>query len=65
MSLHLPEPHNYSWWCPLCRRYLEIGDDAIPCDSREDCVRTEEWGGSACGYIVCEYCRTPAVEKPI
>ena len=53
---------DWVWFCKHCRHVLERGDDAIVCDDPAECIRTDEWGGDACGYIVCRHCRHPASE---
>lgn len=51
---------EWVWFCKHCRQTLEEGDDAIACDDAAECIRTDQWGGDACGYIICRYCRRPA-----
>lgn len=57
---------TWYWYCRHCDQLLEECDgdreDAIVCDDPAECIRSFEWGGDACGYIVCRYCRTPATE---
>ena len=53
---------EWSWYCRHCEEYLQRGKDAIACEDRTECIRVGEWGGDACGYIVCQYCRRPASE---
>jgi len=51
---------EWVWYCRHCKQKLERGDDAIACEDPAECIRTDQWGGDACGYIVCRYCRRPA-----
>jgi len=51
---------DWVWFCKHCRQMLERGDDAIACEDPAECIRTDEWDGDACGYIVCRHCRRPA-----
>jgi len=51
---------EWVWYCRHCKQQLERGNDAIACEDPAECIRTDEWGGDACGYIVCRYCRRPA-----
>lgn len=51
---------DWVWYCDHCKQILERGEDAIVCDDPVECIRTDEWDGDACGYIVCRHCRRPA-----
>lgn len=53
---------DWFWYCRGCGEKRERGDDALICDDVDECVRSEEWGGCACGYVVCAECRRPLVE---
>ena len=53
---------DWRWYCKHCRQELERGEDAIVGADPEECIRAVMWGGDACGYIVCKYCRNPASE---
>jgi hypothetical protein len=53
---------EWVWYCRHCEQVLERGEDAVACDDPAGCIRTDEWGGDACGYIVCRHCRRPASE---
>ena len=53
---------EWVWYCRHCQQVLERGEDAIVCDDASECIRIDEWGGDACGYVVCLHCRHPAAE---
>jgi len=53
---------EWTWWCRHCQQELDRGVDAIVCEDVAECIRVGEWGGDACGYIVCKHCRNPAAE---
>jgi len=48
---------DWVWFCKHCRQILVRGDDAIACEDPAECIRTAQWGGDACGHIVCCHCR--------
>lgn len=56
---------EWSWYCPNCREYLSREGDAMACEDSAECPYSAEWGGSACGYIVCRNCHRPAVERRV
>lgn len=58
----MPDDDDWFWWCRQCKQQRDRGDDAVICDDVDDCIRTEEWDGCACGYVVCAECRRPLVE---
>jgi hypothetical protein len=51
------------WYCAHCEEDLHRGDDALACDDPDECPYSAEWGGDACGYIVCRHCHRPAEER--
>jgi len=53
---------DWSWYCRHCEIDLDRGHDAVACDDAAECPYSADWGGDACGYIVCEYCHRPASE---
>ena len=54
---------EWYWYCDHCELELDRGTDAIACEDAGECPASQEWGGDACGYIVCKYCHHPASEK--
>jgi len=41
---------------------LERGQDAVACEDASECPYSGDWGGDACGFVVCRYCHRPATE---
>jgi hypothetical protein len=54
---------HWVWYCPECNTDLTRGEDAIACEDPDACPNTKDWGGDACGYIVCTECHRPARER--
>ena len=53
---------TWRWYCTHCEEFLDRGEDAVACEDRKACPYSADWGGDACGYIVCRYCHRPATE---
>lgn len=51
---------TWVWYCQNCDRVLDRDDGEVyPCEDAEDCP-SDAFGTSACGYMVCASCHTPA-----
>jgi hypothetical protein len=57
----------WEWYCDDCDEWVgwpEIGETtAQVCRDRETCVRSDQWGGDACGHVVCGDCRSVVSER--
>jgi hypothetical protein len=58
-------PQDYKWYCRHCEENLERGETAVACEDAAACPYSADWGGDACGYIVCRHCHRPAAEVPL
>jgi len=54
---------EWYWYCEHCEKDLVRGEDAIACEDAAECPYSGDWGGDACGYIVCVDCHRPASER--
>lgn len=59
----MPGSGEWYWYCRHCETELTRGEDAVACEDAAECPCSPEWGGDACGYIVCRYCHRPATER--
>lgn len=55
------------WYCEHCEErigypYMEETHAEI-CEDAGECPRSQEWGGDACGHVVCKWCHEPASER--
>ena len=54
---------EWYWYCDHCGKELTRGVDAIACEDAGECPYSAEWGGDACGHIVCYHCHRPAKDR--
>jgi len=54
---------EYEYYCKYCEQVLDRDTEAHLCEDSNECPYTADWGGDACGYLVCNYCHRPVSER--